>query len=82
MSGAYNATAPAPVRMSGLCGAIGKALKRPSWLPVPDFAVQTLLGEGAMVVLEGQRVLPSRIQAQGFEFEYNNVEDAVRNILR
>lgn len=39
---------------------------RPSWLPVPDFALQTLLGEGASVVLEGQRVLPARTQAAGF----------------
>ena len=37
-------------------------LGRPSWLPVPDFALQTLLGEGAGVVLQGQRVLPARAQ--------------------
>jgi Domain of unknown function (DUF1731) len=40
----------------------GGVLGRPSWLPVPDFALQTLLGEGAGVVLEGQRVLPARAQ--------------------
>lgn len=43
------------------CGA-GTVLGRPSWLPVPDFALQTLLGEGAGVVLDGQRVLPARAQ--------------------
>jgi hypothetical protein len=40
----------------------------PSWLPVPDFAISTLLGEGARVVLDGQRVLPSRTQQQGFRW--------------
>lgn len=44
----------------------GTIMGRPSWLPVPDFALQTLLGEGASVVLEGQRVLPARTQAAGF----------------
>jgi NAD dependent epimerase/dehydratase family enzyme len=38
--GIYNATAPQPVRMGELCGALGNILGRPSWLPVPDFALQ------------------------------------------
>lgn len=42
----------------------GTVLGRPSWLPVPDFALQTLLGEGAGVVLDGQRVLPARAQVR------------------
>ena len=48
----------APARVTGT------VLGRPSWLPVPDFALQTLLGEGAGVVLEGQRVLPARAQVR------------------
>jgi uncharacterized protein len=64
-SGTYNATAPKPVRMSELCGELGAIMGRPSWLPVPDFALQTLLGEGANVVLEGQCVLPARTRASG-----------------
>ncbi len=39
-SGVYNATAPNPVRMSELCSSLGSVLGRPSWLPVPDFALQ------------------------------------------
>ena len=57
-------------------------LGRPSWLPVPDFALQTLLGEGANVVLEGQRVVPARVQDAGFRFRYANVSDALTNLLR
>lgn len=55
---------------------------KPSWLPVPDFALNALLGEGAKVVLEGQRVVPTRTQDAGFKFKYNRVEDALRAVLR
>ena len=38
--GVYNATAPNPVRMAELCASLGSVLGRPSWLPVPEFAIQ------------------------------------------
>ncbi|KAK9806784.1 hypothetical protein WJX72_002731 [[Myrmecia] bisecta] len=79
--GVYNATAPNPVRMSELCATLGSVTGRPSWLPVPDFALQTLLGEGASVVLEGQKVLPKRAQEAGFQFKYNRVSEALRNLI-
>jgi uncharacterized protein (TIGR01777 family) len=47
LAGAYNVTAPRPVRMGEFCQSLGAAMGRPSWLPVPEFAVQALLGEGA-----------------------------------
>ncbi len=43
--------------------------------------MQTLLGEGAKVVLEGQRVLPARAQEQGFDFKFDDVDVAVRDIV-
>ena len=43
--------------------------------------MQTLLGEGAQVVLEGQRVLPARTQQQGFAFQFGDVDLAVRDIV-
>mmetsp|Transcript_34632 Transcript_34632/g.98133 ORF Transcript_34632/g.98133 Transcript_34632/m.98133 type:complete len:166 (-) Transcript_34632:148-645(-) len=82
MEGAYNATAPKPVRMSEMCSALGGVMGRPSWLPVPEFALKSLLGEGASVVLDGQRVLPSRAQASGFSFQYNDVGAALQSIMR
>ena len=80
--GVYNATAPNPVRMAELCEALGQVMGRPSFFPVPDFALKTLLGEGAQVVLDGQRVLPAHAQKSGYQFKYSRVQDALRNILR
>ena len=48
--GVINGTAPNPVRLAELCDQLGHALGRPSWLPVPDFALKAVLGEGATVV--------------------------------
>ena len=81
MQGTYNATAPNPVRMNDLCNALGKTMDRPSWLPVPDFAIQALLGDGAQVVLEGQQVLPKRTQTTAFTYQYPEVEPALKSIV-
>ncbi|MEC4816925.1 MAG: TIGR01777 family oxidoreductase, partial [Scytonema sp. PMC 1069.18] len=72
MHGVYNATAPHPVRMEELSKTMGRVMNRPSWLPVPSIAIEALLGEGAMVVLEGQQVIPNRTQASGFGYKYPN----------
>ncbi|MDJ0556651.1 MAG: TIGR01777 family oxidoreductase [Microcoleaceae cyanobacterium MO_207.B10] len=81
IQGVFNATAPNPVRMGEFCQDLGSALNRPSWLPVPDFAIEILLGDGAVVVLEGQKVLPKQTQASGFEYQYPNAKAALKNIL-
>lgn len=81
MEGVFNATAPNPVRMSELAQAMGEVMQRPSWLPVPNFAIEALLGEGAIVVLEGQQVLPKRTQASGFNYQYTSVKEALKTIV-
>ncbi|HAA28959.1 MAG TPA: TIGR01777 family protein [Cyanobacteria bacterium UBA8553] len=82
MEGVFNGTAPNPVRMAEFCQTLGEVLNRPSWLPVPDFALELLLGDGAKVVLEGQQVLPKRTLASGFQFQYPNLKQALESILR
>lgn len=79
--GVYNATAPNPVRMAELSNTLGTLMKRPSWLPVPSFALEALLGDGAKVVLEGQKVLPKRTQASGFQYQYPVLTQAIGEIL-
>ncbi|KAG6711799.1 hypothetical protein I3842_05G072000 [Carya illinoinensis] len=79
--GVINGTAPNPVRLTEMCEQLGNVMGRPSWLPVPDLALKAVLGEGASVVLEGQRVLPARAKELGFPFKYSYVKDALKAIL-
>jgi uncharacterized protein (TIGR01777 family) len=76
-SGTYNAVAPNPARMGEFASTLGKAVGRPSLLPVPSPILQLLLGDGAQVVLEGQQVVPDRLQQQGFSFHYPELSAAL-----
>uniref|UniRef100_A0A0D9VN63 DUF1731 domain-containing protein n=1 Tax=Leersia perrieri TaxID=77586 RepID=A0A0D9VN63_9ORYZ len=78
--GVINGTAPNPVRLSEMCEQLGRVVGRPSWLPVPEFALKAVLGEGASVVLEGQKVLPVKAKQLGFSYRYPYVQDALRAI--
>ncbi|MGB3239279.1 MAG: TIGR01777 family oxidoreductase [Geitlerinemataceae cyanobacterium] len=81
MQGIFNATAPNPVRMSQLCETLGEVMGRPSWLPVPDFALELILGEAAQVVLEGQQVLPKRTLETGFDYQYSTLKPALQKVV-
>ena len=63
--------------MKEFAAALGKALGRPSFLPVPAPVLQLMLGDGAQVVLEGQYVLAERLQHQGFNFRYPDLAGAL-----
>ena len=82
MSGVYNATAPHPVRMAELSTTMGEVMNRPSWLPVPAFAIEAMLGDGAVVVLEGQKVSPQRTLESGFKYQYSDLKPALKEILK
>ncbi|MFS8812766.1 MULTISPECIES: thylakoid membrane protein ThyD [unclassified Synechococcus] len=80
-SGVFNATAPNPVQMEEFCRTLGQVLGRPSWLPVPELALELLLGEAAQVVLTGQKVIPQAALQMGFTFQYPQLKEALRQIL-
>lgn len=80
VSGAFNITAPHPVTMTEFGRTIAKVLHRPHWLPVPAFALKTLLGEKSILVLEGQRVLPQKAIQHGYTHSYATLEHALQNI--
>jgi NAD dependent epimerase/dehydratase family enzyme len=54
---------------------------RPSFVPLPGLAMKLALGEVSMTALEGQRVIPKRLQEQGFEFKYPELEEALLEIV-
>jgi hypothetical protein len=66
--GVYNAVAPEPVRMTEFSRCLGQVLGRPSLLPVPAPLLKVMLGDGASVVLEGQRVRPQRLLERDFHY--------------
>ena len=81
LSGPVNATAPEPVTNANLARALGAAMGRRSWLPVPRPVLRLALGEVAGLITHGQRVLPAKALAAGFRFRYANVEDALGDLL-
>ncbi len=74
-SGVFNAVAPNPVLMKDFSQTLGKCLNRPNLLPVPGAVLKILLGDGAKVVLEGQKVTSSKLK--NFNFKYPLLEKAI-----
>lgn len=83
LRGAVNATAPNPVTNEEFTKTLGKVLGRPTFLPVPAFAIKMLFGEmGESLVLEGARVVPQKLLDAKFNFDYTNLEAAMRHVLQ
>lgn len=81
-SGPFNATAPEPVTSRQLARALGRAMRRPWFVPAPAFAVRLALGEMARpLLLEGQRVIPARALRLKFHFRYPDIDQAFRGIF-
>ena len=81
ISGPVNAVAPEAVTMNRFCEVLGQVLHRPSWLPVPGFALQIALGELGTLMTTGQRVSPAKAISGGYVFHYPTLEPALRAIL-
>lgn len=82
LTGPFNATAPSPVRHAELMAAIAASLHRPLWpLKIPAPLLRTGLGEMAELFVDGQRVIPVRLQALKFRFRYPTIDAALRQAL-
>ncbi len=80
-SGPINVTAPEPVTNKRLSQTLGAVLGRPSWMPVPGFAVRLAVGEIAEQILTGQRVMPSVAERLGYIFQHPTLVGALRSSL-
>ncbi len=82
LSGPVNGVAPEPVTSKQFARALGKALRRPAFLPVPAFMLRLLLGEMAEQLLLGDYpVLPQRLLDEGFSFAYPTLPEMLESLL-
>jgi len=81
LRGPVNLASPGIVTMKEFARGLGKALHRPSWAPVPAAPLKILLGEFALVLLEGQRAVPKKLIDTGFKFRFPDLEAALGDLL-
>ena len=81
MQGAYNATAPNPVRNQEFSKVLAHCFNKPAFLPIPSLFLKLLLGEMSELLLGSQRVLPKRLTELGFTFEYCDLASALKQVL-
>lgn len=81
-SGPFNLTSAHPVTNAEFARAVGKALGRPSFVPTPGFVFKLMFGEVSVLLLEGQRAMPKKLQDMGYDFHYETAEEALMALYR
>jgi len=79
--GPFNLAGPTPVTNAEMGKLVAEALGRPGFMPMPGIAMQTIFGEMATLLLDGQRAVPTKLQALGFTFKFATAQAAVRDLL-
>jgi len=79
--GPINSTAPQPVTNREFSHTLGRVLHRPSFMPMPGFAMRVLVGESAHVITTGQRVVPRRAMGLGYAHRFPDLEGALRDLV-
>lgn len=80
IEGAVNASAPQPVTNDQFGRAVAAIHHRPYWFPIPSFLLKGIVGELSLILLEGQRVIPSKALEQGFVFKYPEIKGAIQDL--
>ncbi len=81
--GPLNLTAPNPVPNADFARALGRALRRPAFIPAPGLALKIILGEMAgPLLLSSQRVVPAKALAGGFRFAHAGLDEALADLLK
>ena len=74
--------ADSPFSLSSAATSLGKILKRPSLLPVPKFVIRIVAGEFGKYAVMSQRTSVEKILNAGYKFEFEKLEDALRDLLK
>ena len=80
-AGPYNMAAPQPVTNAEFTATLAAALHRPALFVAPAILLKLGMGERASLLLEGQRVLPRKMEAAQYRFAFTNLADALRDLL-
>jgi len=81
-TGAFNLTAPEPATCKQLIAALGKAMHRPTLIPVPRFALRLAFGEGAdELLICSQKLSAEKLLATGFKFEHATLNSAAEWVV-
>ena len=82
LAGIYNGVASNPVTNQELTKALAESIDKSLFLPnVPKFAIKLVLGEMAAITLESQYLLNDKIKNTGFEFEFENIDEALKDLF-
>ena len=81
-SGVFNAVAPEPVKMKEFSSELANSLKRPNLLPVPAATLRLILGDGAKLVLEGQKVISIKLKNKFYQFKYPTLQKALSSLTK
>ena len=83
MNGPYNASSPGHATQSEFVRILSGAMnKKGIYLPVPSFLLKAVLGSMAGMVLKGSRVSSEKIIKAGYRFKFDNLQDALNDILK
>ena len=81
-SGPFNAVSPEPVHEADVAAAIGRALGRRAWLPVPALPIRLVLRDVSVLILGSVRAIPTRAAALGYRFRWTDLDAAMRDVLQ
>lgn len=82
LNGPFNMAAPYPVHNDQFSAILADVLDRPAFLRAPAFALRLIMGEAAVLVLGGQRVIPQRLEQAGFGFRFFELKEALTDLLQ
>jgi uncharacterized protein (TIGR01777 family) len=83
LRGAVNVASPNPVTNQEFTKTLGDVLYRPTFLPLPEFAVNLVFGEmGDALLIDSTRVEPKRLKDAGYEFKFTDLRSALENAVK
>lgn len=81
LSGPFNMTAPCPLHHNQFVSILGKILHRPTYSYLPSWLLRIFMGESSILLLEGQRAMPYKLEQAGFSFQFPELRQALKDLL-